>query len=47
MILADTSVWIEHLRSANTMLSELLGAGEVLGHPFVSGELALGNPVAA
>jgi predicted nucleic acid-binding protein len=43
VILVDTSVWIEHLRSANAILSELLGGGEVLGHPFVSGELALGN----
>ena len=43
MILVDTSVWIEHLRSANAILRELLGDGEVLGHPFVLGELALGN----
>jgi predicted nucleic acid-binding protein len=43
VILVDTSVWIEHLRSADAILSELLGDGEVLGHPFVSGELALGN----
>ena len=43
MILVDTSVWIEHLRSASVILSELLGDGEVLGHPFVLGELALGN----
>ena len=43
MILVDTSVWIEHLRSASALLSELLGDGEVLGHPFVLGELALGN----
>ncbi len=43
MIVVDTSVWIEHLRSANTVLRELLDDGEVLGHPFVLGELALGN----
>ena len=43
MILVDTSVWIDHLRSASAILSELLGDGEVLGHPFVLGELALGN----
>ena len=43
MILVDTSVWIEHLRSASAILMELLGDGEVLGHPFVLGELALGN----
>ena len=43
MILVDTSVWVEHLRSANATLTDLLGDGEVLGHPFVLGELALGN----
>ena len=43
MILADTSVWIEHFRAASAMLSQLLDNGEVLGHPFVLGELALGN----
>ena len=43
MILVDTSVWIEHLRVASAILSELLGDGEVLVHPFVLGELALGN----
>jgi predicted nucleic acid-binding protein len=43
VILVDTSVWIEHLRSASAIFSELLGDGEVLVHPFVLGELALGN----
>jgi predicted nucleic acid-binding protein len=43
VILVDTSVWIEHFRSTSPSLTELLGGGEVLGHPFVSGELALGN----
>ena len=43
MILVDTSVWIEHLRSGDERLMTLLNGGEVLGHPFVLGELALGN----
>jgi predicted nucleic acid-binding protein len=43
VILVDTSIWIEHLRSASAILTELLVDGEVLGHPFVLGELALGN----
>jgi predicted nucleic acid-binding protein len=43
VILVDTSVWVEHLRSASAILSVLLDDGGVLGHPFVSGELALGN----
>jgi predicted nucleic acid-binding protein len=43
VILVDTSIWIEHLRSASAILTKLLVDGEVLGHPFVLGELALGN----
>lgn len=43
MILVDTSVWIDHLRSGDATLSGLLDGGAVLGHPWVVGELALGN----
>ena len=43
MILVDTSVWIDHLRSAESDLSMLLGAGNVLIHPMILGELACGN----
>lgn len=43
MILVDTSVWIDHLRSGDANLVRLLEAGEVLVHPYVIGELALGN----
>ncbi len=43
MILADTSVWIDHLRQGDAELSAWLEAGEVLSHPFVIGELAVGN----
>lgn len=42
MILADTSIWADHLRLADVRLSELLAEGEVLMHPFVLGEIALG-----
>lgn len=42
MILADTSVWIDHLRSGNASLAESLQAGNVLVHPFIIGELACG-----
>lgn len=45
MILVDTSIWIDHLRAGNERLSALLVAGQVLSHPFVIGELALGNLV--
>lgn len=43
MILVDTSVWIVHLRAGDTELAQHLDDGAVLGHPWVTGELALGN----
>lgn len=43
MTLVDTSVWIDHLRSANAELGDLLAAERVLIHPFVIGEIALGS----
>ena len=43
MILVDTSVWIAHLRTGATELSDLLDRGSVLSHPWVVGELALGQ----
>ena len=43
MILVDTSVWIDHLRENDPALSALLGRRQILTHPFVIGELALGS----
>ena len=43
MMLVDSSVWIEHLRRADARLHEALNGGQVLTHPFVIGELALGS----
>ncbi|MGD0106498.1 MAG: type II toxin-antitoxin system VapC family toxin [Rhodopila sp.] len=43
MILVDTSVWVDHLRSGNERLGAMLQAGQILAHPFVVGELALGH----
>lgn len=43
MILVDTSVWINHLRNNDPHLVRLLTENSVLSHPFVRGELALGN----
>ena len=43
MILVDSSIWIDHLRSSDDLLIALLEAREVLVHPFVIGELALGS----
>ena len=43
MILVDTSVWIEHLRRGHAGLAGLLEQGQVVVHPFVMGEIALGE----
>lgn len=43
MILVDTSVWIDHLRSGNRTLASLLEEDRVLTHPFIIGELACGT----
>lgn len=43
MILVDTSVWIEHLRTGSERLRALLYDEQVLCHPFIVGELACGT----
>jgi len=43
LILADTSVWIEHLRSGSKELRRLLDQGQIVIHPFIIAELALGS----
>jgi hypothetical protein len=42
VILVDTSVWIDHLRKSDPKLQTLLENDEVVIHPFVRLELALG-----
>lgn len=43
MILADTSVWIDHLRQGNEKMAHLLERGLILCHPLIIGELACGT----
>jgi predicted nucleic acid-binding protein len=43
MTLVDTSVWIDHLRKAEPDLLILLDEGQVVTHPLVRLELALGS----
>jgi predicted nucleic acid-binding protein len=43
VILVDTSVWIEHIRKPNAALEIFLEARDILVHPFVIGEVALGH----
>ena len=43
MILPDTSVWIEHFRKNDPRFDLLLTTEEILAHPYVVVELALGD----
>jgi predicted nucleic acid-binding protein len=43
MILVDTSTWIDHFRRTIPSLATALTEGDVGLHPFIMGELALGN----
>jgi predicted nucleic acid-binding protein len=43
LFLADTSIWIDHFRKTDVTLGDLLGQRNILLHPFVLGEIALGH----
>jgi predicted nucleic acid-binding protein len=43
MILADTSVWVDHFRKRDTELYQQLRRNTISIHPFVVMELVLGN----
>ena len=43
MILVDTSIWVHFIRAGDSSLTSLLNDANVLIHPFVIGELAVGN----
>jgi predicted nucleic acid-binding protein len=43
LILADTSVWIDHLRSGSKDMRRHLDQGQIVIHPFIIAELALGS----
>jgi predicted nucleic acid-binding protein len=43
LILADTSIWIDHFRSGNPELRNRLNQGHIVIHPFIIAELALGS----
>lgn len=43
MILADTSVWIDHLRSEILEMRGLLNQSQIAIHPLITAELALGS----
>jgi predicted nucleic acid-binding protein len=43
LILADTSIWIDHFRSGNKAVRKLLNEGQIVIHPAIIAELALGS----
>jgi predicted nucleic acid-binding protein len=51
VILADTSIWVDYLRSRsldrdpdrNPEMAERLSRGQILMHPFIVAEIALGS----
>jgi predicted nucleic acid-binding protein len=43
LILADTSIWVDHLRSGDKELRKQLNDGNIVAHPYVIAELALGS----
>jgi predicted nucleic acid-binding protein len=43
MILADTSVWIDHFRAGNSAMRRQLETRNIAIHPFIVAELALGS----
>ena len=43
MLLVDTSIWIDHLHRGEPRLEKALGDMEIVCHPMVIGELALGT----
>jgi predicted nucleic acid-binding protein len=43
VILADTSVWVDHLNEADPVMTRLLAAGKVAVHPLIAAEIALGS----
>jgi len=43
VIVADTSVWIDHLRRHNALLAKRLEEGIIAVHPCVIGELSCGG----
>ena len=43
MILADTSIWVDHFRRRNPEMEEHLNRGQIVMHPFIVAEIALGS----
>lgn len=45
-VLVDTSIWVDHFKRGNSILSQLVEADRVLIHPMILAEIACGTPPA-
>jgi predicted nucleic acid-binding protein len=43
LILADTSIWMDYLRGDQPRMQQFLSSGQIVMHPFVCAEIALGS----
>jgi len=43
LLLVDSGIWIDHLRRADPGLQRAFDARGLLGHPLVTGEIAMGS----
>jgi len=43
VLLADTSIWADHFRSPDPLMRQMLTDQRVRMHPYVLGELCMGN----
>jgi predicted nucleic acid-binding protein len=43
VILADTSIWVDYLRSGDREMENFLSRGQIAMHPFIIAEIALGS----
>ena len=41
--MADTSIWIDYLRSRDPEMERRLSSGQIVMHPFIVAEIALGS----
>jgi predicted nucleic acid-binding protein len=43
VIVVDTSIWVDHLRAFDPLLQGLISRNAIVQHPFVTGEIVVGN----
>lgn len=43
MIVVDASIWVDHFRQNDNRLTKLMGEDALRQHPFITGEVGMGN----